>query len=126
MNTLDVGTEADTSEDSHVVEDLPPSGLIAVEFDGIRDLPGVLVPDLDVPCEVNRVHPCLISSPQPAEWIVKYVDCDCDPDEMPQQVVAYCGGCLRYQLSLPQLRCTCGTVYVPPEKMFEDAVRLPK
>lgn len=91
--------------------------------------PRVIPPSLDVPCDVNVLHPCLAKKPQPAVWMVRYVDCDCDidVDEGESQVVAYCQGCLNLHMSNERFRCGgCGTVYVPASAVVDDIVRIPR
>lgn len=39
----------------------------------------VLVGGIPILCEVNSVHPCTERHPQPAQYILVYGECNCDP-----------------------------------------------
>lgn len=83
------------------------------------------------PCEHSLAYPCIQSKPEGAKWMLRFADCNCDPDDpltIPQ-VSAVCDYCLHLLIRSVKRKngvsCTgCGLAYNPGELMIEDVVEL--
>lgn len=130
----------ETETEAEVVEPPPEyhpkhRAHVAPEFEAglkrIDQLPGVVMFDVDTPCERNRVFPCLDHKPNKADFMLRFADCSCvpDDDEEPDgnesEVQATCTDCLKYLMNQPSATCGgCRTMYVPAWRIIADIVRI--
>lgn len=80
-----------------------------------------------VACESNAIFPCTTRTPQPAEWLVRAADCNCEypPEEL---VTAFCNDCFLEHVtrlkSVEEWECECGLVYRPASLSMVDFVEI--
>lgn len=87
-----------------------------------------IVAGVPMECEVNMVHPCTIRHPQPAEFIMVWADCNCDPASPDYEgTVTICKSDAKSFMAelraMHSIECqVCAFTYIPAIRIVREVV----